>query len=230
MSTRIGNAAINWARGQIENPNQNYKGLCLAFTRLCYGVSAKFPDANKGWAGAKRKHITANSASIPAGVPVWWAIGKHGHVAISVGNGRCISTDILRTGKPDEVAIDTISKKWGASLRGWSEDINGATVYSNSGFRMSVSGLRSARVTDPPKSGTPSGPFGVMVYELESALVATNWLSRDHWEGHYGSATVKAVQAFQRKHSGAKNPDGWLGPRELRLLANLANRNWNVED
>ena len=35
--------------------------------------------------------------------------------------------------------------------------------------------------------------------------------------GGFGGTT-----GFQKKHSGARNPDGWLGPSELRLLFKLA--------
>lgn len=47
-------------------------------------------------------------------------------------------------------------------------------------------------------------------------------------DGHYGSATVDAVKAFQRKHSGSRNPDGWMGARELTRLRALSGATWRV--
>ena len=62
--------------------------------------------------------------------PVFWEGGSasHGHIAISAGNGFCWSTDIRRTGFMDRVPIDEIHAKWGLTLLGWTEDINGVTV------------------------------------------------------------------------------------------------------
>ena len=41
----------------------------------------------------------------------------------------CISTDARRKGKPDPVAIDSLTKAWGLTLLGWAEDLNGFTVW-----------------------------------------------------------------------------------------------------
>ncbi len=87
---------------------------------------------------------------------------------------------------------------------------------------VSINHLRRARYADPPKPGTGLGPFAGEVRVLETALVKTGWLRRQHVDGHYGTSTVQAVQGFQRKHSHARRPDGWLGPRELRRLFRLA--------
>lgn len=226
---RTGSTAIAWARNQIKSPSRGYRQLCLQFTRLCYGVAASAPDANAGWRNATKRHAATSGANIPAGVPVWWAVGSYGHVAISTGNGKCVSNDILRSGKVDEVSIDYITKRWGARLLGWSEDINGVTVYTApkpaptpASPSVSISALRAARNSDPQKSGTPVGSAGAQVKLLEQALIKTGWLGSKHADGHYGTATVRAVQAFQRKHSGSSKPDGWMGKKELTKLFSLA--------
>lgn len=102
---------------------------------------------------------------------------------------------------------------------------------------VDVSNLKSARYSDPPKKGTPHGPYANEVYTLETALAKTGWLSKNHVDGHYGMMTVGdgslgvgGCRGFQRKHSGAKHPDGWLGPKELRKLFELANMNVTVKD
>jgi uncharacterized protein YgiM (DUF1202 family) len=124
-----GASAIAWARAEITSTSKSWRNLCLQFTRSAFRVKAKYPSAIVAWSNAKKRHATDNADSIPAGVPVFWSIGQYGHVAISLGGGRCISTDILRRGKPDIVDIDTVTKRWGARLLGWSEDINDVTVY-----------------------------------------------------------------------------------------------------
>ncbi len=100
---------------------------------------------------------------------------------------------------------------------------------------VSVSNLKSARYSDPPKSGTPVGPYGNEVFTLETALAKTKWLRWEHVDGHYGTATVGdgssgygGTTGFQRKHSGASNPDGWLGAKELTKLFRLAGMSVSV--
>lgn len=88
---------------------------------------------------------------------------------------------------------------------------------------VSVSHLKKARHEDPPKSGTPLGSFANEVFTLETALFKTGYLkSANRVDGHYGSATVDAAKQFQRERSNDRSPDGWLGPRELQRLFELA--------
>lgn len=99
--------------------------------------------------------------------------------------------------------------------------------------RVSVANLKSARFADPPKSGTPLGPYADEVFTMETALAKTKWLDWTHVDGHFGSATVGngstsgfgGTTGFQKKYSGASNPDGWLGQRELTKLFSLAGMN-----
>ena len=110
-----------------SNPGADW---CLKFVRLCYGIPAREADAIAAWRTAKHKHPQTDAAKIPRGYPVFWEGGSasHGHIAISAGNGFCWSTDIRRTGFMDRVPIDEIRAKWGLTLLGWTEDINGVTV------------------------------------------------------------------------------------------------------
>lgn len=121
--------ALAWARDQIAQSSQDWTAMCLKFTRTAYGLPAVFPSAKAAWQGAELKHETTDAGSIPAGVPVFWRVGEFWHVAPSAGAGLCISTDAKRRGKPDLVTIDSISQAWGATLLGWTEDLNGTTVW-----------------------------------------------------------------------------------------------------
>lgn len=94
---------------------------------------------------------------------------------------------------------------------------------------VSVAHLKEARFQDPPKDGEPRGKYANEVLLLETALCKTEWMRPEHVDGHYGTATVGdgslgygGVTGFQRKHSGAKKPDGWMGQQELKLLFKLA--------
>lgn len=124
--------AIIAARTQSEDGPRFGVGECLMRVHDCYGIGALYPNAAAGWAGTKRKHRTSDPHGIPRGYPVWWTGGSHGfgHVAISAGRGMCWSTDLRRPGYFDFVPIDEIRAKWGLTLVGWSEDLNGQTVVA----------------------------------------------------------------------------------------------------
>lgn len=101
--------------------------------------------------------------------------------------------------------------------------------------RVSVAHLKSARFSDPPKSGTPLGSYANEVYTMETALAKTKWIQWKHVDGHFGTATVGdgssgygGTTGFQKKHSGATKPDGWLGRRELSKLFSLAGMSVSV--
>lgn len=60
---------------------------------------------------------------------MFWRTGTvNWHIAISIGGGYCYSTDIPR-GKVGLIGINDLSRRWGATLLGWSEDLNGVRVY-----------------------------------------------------------------------------------------------------
>ena len=128
--TRTGTKAIAWAKAQASDPTRNWHNLCLMFVRSCYGVAAREPNAKRAWETAKHRHATTNAASIPAGVPVFWRTRTvNWHIAISIGGGYCYSTDIPR-GKVGRIGITDLSRRWGATLLGWTEDLNGVRVYT----------------------------------------------------------------------------------------------------
>ncbi|MDQ1103800.1 hypothetical protein [Nocardioides zeae] len=128
--------AIDWGRSWVDSDRRaptlsgDWLAWCLVFVRSCFGVDARFLSAIKAWNGADRRHVTSRSETIPEGVPVFWRTrGPHGHVALSLGNGYVLSNDILRRGRIDVVHIDVITKRWNATLLGWTEDLNGTTVW-----------------------------------------------------------------------------------------------------
>lgn len=118
-------------RARSDHPTSD-AGMCLREVRECFGVGPAADDAAEAWRDAQHKHPETDPRKIPRGVPVFWTGGSHGHghIAISTGfAGRCFSTDILRAGYFDQVPIDLIHEKWGLTLAGWTEDLNGVRVY-----------------------------------------------------------------------------------------------------
>lgn len=82
---------------------------------------------------------------------------------------------------------------------------------------VDLSKLVVAAKADPPKRGTPVSYYGVKT--VEAALVAEGLLARDLADGHYGTATVAAYAAWQRRcdYKGA-DADGIPGLESLRRL------------
>lgn len=129
--TDRGELAITEARDEHNAGVTFGVGLCLQRVRLCYHVDSKYPDAASAWRNAAHRHPQVDPAQIPRGVPVFWTGGSagHGHIAIATGDGECWSTDILRGGHWDKVPIGLIRRRWGLTLVGWTEDLNGVRVY-----------------------------------------------------------------------------------------------------
>lgn len=121
-------AAIRWGRRQISAPSQDWTRLCLSFVRQAYNLPAVYPSAIAAWNGADLKRHTTNAATIPRGAPVFWQGGTWGHVAISLGDGTCLSNDVRRRGRIDRVRIDAISAAWGFRLLGYTRDLNGYSL------------------------------------------------------------------------------------------------------
>ncbi|MEV8623418.1 N-acetylmuramoyl-L-alanine amidase [Streptomyces sp. NPDC051079] len=82
---------------------------------------------------------------------------------------------------------------------------------------VDLSKLVAAAKSDPPKKGTPVSYYGVKT--VEAALIAEGLLARDVADGHYGTATVAAYAAWQRRcnYKGA-DADGIPGAESLKKL------------
>jgi hypothetical protein len=128
--TRTGDAAVHWA---LAHSSWHPVGTCLIFVRSAFDRPAGTPSATAAWNRAVHKHRVSHGSQVPRAVPVLWTGGSHGfgHVAVSLGNGLCRSTDWPSAGRVSTVAIDTITRSW-RSLRfqGWSEDLNGGRVWT----------------------------------------------------------------------------------------------------
>lgn len=122
-------------------------GMCLMYTRTWLGINALYPDAITAWNKAKKRHTKGTP---PKGAPVFWRGGKHGHIALSVGGGKCRSTDRPRAGKVSTVTIDSISRAWGYTYVGWTEDLNGVTIPY-----LANAGASTAGTKPNSKKGVP---------------------------------------------------------------------------
>ena len=102
-------------------------GYCCNFVWNCIAAPHRFglADANAAWNRSRQRRGGTNA---PAGAPVYWGGGKHGHIALSVGGGKVRSTDWPEKGKVGEVSIERMTKAWKLTYRGWSTDFAGAPI------------------------------------------------------------------------------------------------------
>lgn len=116
------------AEARRQNPaERDLAGWCLLSVRTWLGIPSRHRSAIAAWNATPPDQRHTRGVP-PAGAPVFWAIGKFGHVALSAGSGRVISTDIKRGGKADLVDLDLIAARWGARYLGWTESLNGHRV------------------------------------------------------------------------------------------------------
>jgi cell wall-associated NlpC family hydrolase len=119
--------AMRWAERQISDRSQSWDHMCQSFVRQSFGLPGIYGTANEAWHAGRKRPDTPFS-DIPPGVPVYWGPN---HVALSVGNGRCISTDVERRGWPDFCMIEYLSNGviWNLDYRGWSPDCSGREIF-----------------------------------------------------------------------------------------------------
>lgn len=121
-----------YAQTQHDHPTRDWTGYCLIFVRTAFGVGSRYASAASAWEHAEHRHPETDPDKIPRGVPVFWTGGSHGygHIALSRGDGTCWTTDLIRPGKVDVAPIAEVHTRWGLTLVGWTEDINGVRVWT----------------------------------------------------------------------------------------------------
>lgn len=223
VKPRTAAQAIAFAKAEAAKPAQikKWHAMCLYFVRSCFGLPSVYGKAKTAWEGAKYRHATTNADSIPAGVPVFWRTGTvNWHIAISIGGGRCYSTDIGGKGKVGLIGIAELSRRWGATLLGWSEDLNGFRVYT--------------KPKTPAKPTVPPFPVGIgpgrsepSARELQQQLQKTGFMPTSVKRAdNYGPATQAAVAAFHNRYpayraAGVKR-DVRIGPKGWAKLWSLS--------
>ncbi len=103
------------------------KGMCLKAVREWLGLPALWADAYTCWLHTPKEH--QHYSPPPLGAPIFFKTpGEHGHVAIALGAGWCISTDQPSSGQVGVVTVREITEEWGARYLGWSSLVNGRVI------------------------------------------------------------------------------------------------------
>lgn len=166
------------------------------FSRSAFNVAARYPTAESAYFQTQKRHTTWPP---PPAVPVWWTNGRSGHVAVSDGGGYCWSTDIKRTGKVDRVPIKSITSAWGQNYRGWSEDINGVTVWWLPKPKRPV--LDASNIARLTKAGKEA-PQGIRLKKAVAAEVGRGVMSLK--SPKLGRGFRRRYKLVQRKYLASK--------------------------
>lgn len=127
--------AIKNALGTSRNP----VGMCDHQVGVYYGYSSSgYATAIAHWNAISGADKHPGDLNPPAGALVFWSGGSSGagHVALSLGGGKIVSTDYPRAGITSTTTIDAISNGWGEHYMGWSKpvfqgQVNQASFPSN---------------------------------------------------------------------------------------------------
>jgi hypothetical protein len=116
--------ALAWLAEQSRLGTDFGIGWCLRVQRTAWGVPPKYTTA---WESGS--HAGDLSATAPPRGSIGYFSGGSGHVVTCIGDGTCWTTDFLRDGRIDRVAIDDIRRWWSnLTWRGWSHIINDVVV------------------------------------------------------------------------------------------------------
>jgi len=114
--------AVTWAKAhESTSYNANYYGMCDHVMALAYGFSASGSEtAYDHWLAVPAKYKHAGETTVPAGGLAFFG-GGDGHVMISIGSGKFVSTDIGGNGTLTVTTIAAIKSTWGKTYLGWTE-------------------------------------------------------------------------------------------------------------
>jgi len=113
--------AASWAIEQTKNNSSGWNNYCEKFAETAWGKAGRYRSAIAHWQTAVKEKRAYQGKNAPPGAMVFWGGGQYGHVAVSIGGGKVVSTDIKRPGKADIVSIDYVTKKWGKTYLGWAD-------------------------------------------------------------------------------------------------------------
>jgi len=182
----------------------NFTWNCVTSGRKTYGIA----DANAAWDRATQKVTTGTP---PAGAPVYWAGYAHGHIAVSVGGGRVRSTDWPIKGQVSEVDIETITRDWGITYRGWSRDFAGDPIP---GLEKKVIPAPAASIPKPPRYDFSSA---IRIDDEQLRPGRSNAVARAYnariwsWLYYFDNAWARANYA-----AWAKEPASTFGPMSVK--------------
>lgn len=143
--------ALAWCKQEAEHPSRSWLDDCLMFARSAYNIPSKYATASIAWSHTTQR----GTGTPPRGALVWWTGGSHGagHVAVSIGDGTCWTSDFgndayLGDGKIHRERISNIAQHASFTYRGWSRDINDVLAVPEEEEDMALSEEDKKWITD----------------------------------------------------------------------------------
>lgn len=85
--------AINWMLAR--RGTTAYQGRCERAVENAFGTSGRYPTARANWTARVRfGQARTPAAAAPRGALVFYSTSRRGHVAISLGGGKVVSTSV----------------------------------------------------------------------------------------------------------------------------------------
>ncbi|GAA5186649.1 SH3 domain-containing protein [Rugosimonospora acidiphila] len=115
-------AAVSWAKSHETTAyHADYYNRCDHVMALAYGFPASgSTTALVHWQAVPAKYKHAGDRTVPAGGLAFFG-GGAGHVMISIGGGKFVSSDIHGDGTLTETTIAQIEDSWGKPYLGWTQ-------------------------------------------------------------------------------------------------------------
>lgn len=118
-----GSVAVNRMWRMKKDQVSGVEGWCLRVCRTAWDLPADELSAIKEWESIPNNLKSDKWWLAPVGAPHFWAVGKHGHVALqSHIKGLVWSTDAPTKDYVGRVAIWWFNKHWNAEYLGWSKE------------------------------------------------------------------------------------------------------------
>lgn len=110
--------AIEFAYQEAASPSKSWSNLCLNFVTIAYGAPQSIPRAIDHWTGLPDGARHSPDTIAPAGALMFWSPN---HVALSIGDNKLISNDVLGDGRIWVTDMATIQARWNMPYLGWSQ-------------------------------------------------------------------------------------------------------------
>jgi len=105
---------------RLHDTFAKYPGLCLKFVRTCLGIPSKYGSAIIAWRAIPVQY--KHSGVAPKGYPMFYNIGKYGHIVLSCGDGTVWSNITANMG-----LIQKVKYTMFGNYVGWSNSLNDVT-------------------------------------------------------------------------------------------------------
>lgn len=204
--------AISWLEGQVGDPSQSWKRLCLSLAANAFGFGAS-GVANYGspnpttWINSGKINLTRRGTPPRGALVLWKQPGDVGHIAVSDGRGSVYTN--LSNGRVGKVAVDEITNGWGMQYAGWAPPA------------FPAGGYKKAQGWDPEGYGSTSD-YGVPNVRYNPDGQGPEWLARILYAHGLRGDVLKNAWAIAMRESGgvpsAHNPDRSTGDDSYGLF------------